>query len=200
MRCLAKLPSIMERGRYTFEGDAERVELRDELRFQYEKTKLIIEELCKRWGTLGPLDDNPTSLALRLHSHYQRMYALGLVIGIIMNCVLSAFDIDNTETLMLESTYYAAEILALAPAATRYRPIGAGYMTLCLTGAWAGTDDEGLRDLIEIALRDYQSDFLIRKTPRHLGNQLEEITNQMRSLTVAGSPSSIEGRSGTVVE
>ncbi|KAK2760762.1 hypothetical protein FQN54_001998 [Arachnomyces sp. PD_36] len=189
MRCLARLPVIMRRGRNTFEGDPVRIELRDELRIQYETTKLIVEELGQRWGTLGPLDDNPPSIALRLHSHYQRMYALGLLVGIIINCVLSAFDTDNCETLMIDSTYYAAEILALAPEATRYRPIGASYMALCLMGAWAGTDDGDLRTLIEIALNDYRSDFRGGMIPEgHLGNQLEQITDQMRSLTVEVSP------------
>jgi hypothetical protein len=160
MRSLARVPDIMQRGRNAFREGHQSADLQDETRSLYETFKVTLTELQMRWAAIETPSANKYSrLALvQLHAHYQRSYALGLAIGIILNCVLSAFDAEDSK-LMLESTYFSQEILALAEHAARYRPVGASYMVLCLLAAWAGTTDKPLRSLVERTLDDYHQDF-----------------------------------------
>lgn len=197
MRSLARVPDIMRRGKHTSEGDNEHTELRDEMRTFYEKSKEVVDVLQKRWASVEQPDSSSPILAVRLHAHFQRMYGLGLVIGLILNRVLSAFDTKDNN-LIVESTHYATEILALAPQATRYRPIGANYMTMCLVAAWVGTEDKELKSEIEIALKDYQKDFSRRTPTRNLIGDLEYMTDQMRLLSPASPPSAPPESSDTV--
>lgn len=194
-RCLGRVPDIMRRGKYLFEGDEGHAELRDETRFLYEKCKLHLEELRKPWAAAerpGPYTPLP---AVRLHAHSQRLYALGLLIAIFINCVLSALDGED-DNLIMESTYFATEVLGVAEEAARYRPLGANYMNLCLMAAWAGTNDKGLRSLIEMALEDYHKDFFRISPMKDLPRELESMTHQMRLLTT-GSPSPSTMSSGS---
>lgn len=187
MRCLGRVPDIMRRGRDLFEGDEGHVELRDETRSLYETCKVVVEELRKEWVAVEQPSAYATILAVHQHANCQRMYGLGLLFAIIINCVLSAFD-SLDDSLLVESTYYAMEILGLAGEAARYRPIGANYMTVCLMAAWAGTNDKELRSLIEMALKDYERDFYQRSPMKDMPGELESMTHQMRLLT-PGSPS-----------
>jgi hypothetical protein len=192
MRALARVPEIMRRGRNTFEGEYEHTELRDGIGSLYETSKVSLGELQKQWATTEEPDASSHILVVRLHAHYQRMYGLGLVIVIILNCVLSALDTEDDD-LIVESTFYATEILGLAADANRYRPLGAGYITLCLMAAWAGTNDELLRMSIGIAMKDYQDDFYKDTPIKDMDAELDSLTRRIRLLTPE-SHSNISGR------
>jgi hypothetical protein len=162
--CLARVPDIMQRGRDTLGAKGQSDQLREETRSLYETFKVTLSQLQARWiaiETPGAIDEYPPVVLLQLHAHYQRSYGLGLAIGIILNCVLSAFGSEDSQV-MVESTYFAREITALAEQATRYRPLGASYIVLCLMAAWIGNTDKSLRLLIEKLLGEYQQDFAHR--------------------------------------
>lgn len=76
----------------------------------------------------------------------------------IVNCILNALDPNDT-VLEMESTYFCKDTLRLAHQATRYRPIGASFVTLCLVVAWCGSRDEVKRATVESVLVDYGMDF-----------------------------------------
>ena len=161
MRCLARVPDLMQRGRKIRGREAEDPNLLDEIRTNYGTFKTILKELSKRLAVIQNLNTNEASESapvVQAHAHYLRSYALGLTFAVILNGVLSAIDNEDTE-LTLESTSFAKEILALAEPAARYRPTGASYMGLCLMAAWIGTTDYSIRSVAETALVDYQGDF-----------------------------------------
>lgn len=158
IRCLAQVPVIMERARHSFGHEARVAELRSETRALYETFKLILIESQTQWTAIESTGSNGSFKESLLYAHYQRSYGFALAVGIILNCVLSAFDIEDS-TLQLESTSFAEEVLVLAEQSAPYRPLGASYMVLCLVSAWAGTNDINLRLSIKRMLEDYQSDF-----------------------------------------
>jgi hypothetical protein len=185
IRCLAPVPDIIQRGKRDMLGRGDGlVELREETRSLYEKLRATLNQLRARWNAIdapGGTNGYSSTVALQLHAHYQRTYGLGLIIGIIINCVLGAFDFEDSN-LMLESTSFSKEILALAEQAARYRPLGASYMVLCLMAAWIGTTDKSLRSLVERLLGDYQVD----STHRYMDNlrvELEGMSQHIRLLS-----------------
>jgi hypothetical protein len=161
MLCLARLPGLMERGRKVFRGECADPELLHDTRTNYQTFKAVLKELHARLAAMqGFIANGASELApvVQAHVHYQRSYAIGLAVGIILGCVLSAIDIEDTE-LTLELTSFSKEILALAEPATKYRPVGASYMVLCLLAAWVGTTDHSIRSLVERELAEFQRDF-----------------------------------------
>ena len=59
-----------------------------------------------------------------------------------------------------------------------YRPVGAGYVIMCLSAAWAVTTDPQLRSMVEVALIDYHGDFVTQdgvNIPRELEQASENL-------------------------
>ena len=194
MRCLARLPDFMQRGRRICRGEGQDPELLHETRINYETLKTVLEGLRGRLAAVqnlastGPPELTPGS---QIHAHYQRSYALGLAIGIILSGMLSAIDTEDTG-LNLESTAFSKEIIALAEPAAIYRPLGASYMGLCLMAAWIGTTDCSTRSLAESALADYRGDFLHGQstTPTEV---LEQFYERLHLLDLDLIDNSIDG-------
>lgn len=113
-----------------------------------------------------------------MHAHYQRTYGIGLAIAILFNCIFCALS-TNDNTLAAESASFARELAALARRATIYRPIGSGYLILCLAAAWGGTTDPQMRSTLESVMDDYQQDFRLHN-PINIRSELEWIAQHMR--------------------
>jgi hypothetical protein len=161
MRCLARVPDFMQRGKKLRKGESEDPELLHEVRTNYDTFKETLAELRGRITLVqenildAAVESAPIMQALAI---FQRSYALALAIGIILNAVLSAIDIKDTE-LASESTYFSLEILTLAEPAARYHPLGSSYMGLCLIAAWVGTSELPIKHDAEIAFREFRKGF-----------------------------------------
>ena len=182
MMCsLARVPEILRVGKQNgFEHRSQNLDLRQETELLYENFKTSLRQMGAQWAAIqapGGTDGYPPLVGLRLHAHYQRLYGLGLAIGIILNHVLSAFYVDDRE-LMLESTNLAEEIVVLAQEAVRYRPLGATYIVLCLMAAWIGALDKSLKRVVENRLLDYQCDFA-QEYMQNLTVELEDISRHL---------------------
>lgn len=74
----------------------------------------------------------------------ERVIALAFTITIVVGCILDTVappELDRSAELEV----YAQEILALSKRAHRFRPIGGGYMAVCLPIAWIGTKQPSVR-------------------------------------------------------
>lgn len=89
---------------------------------------------------------------------FQCAYGIGMVVAVICDCILSALEPKNTEVLD-ELEHYGKEILDLAEKASKYKPLGANYMALCLGAAWVGTSDPQMKVSIEKAWIKHGGDF-----------------------------------------
>lgn len=161
IRCLARAPNLMQRGRTALREQAGLQMLISETRHQYQILTAILSGLRDRLDALPELSSGDSSQFVtgrtRAHAHYQRTYGLGLAMCIIFNCVLTALGADDAG-LDTESTRFCEDVLELADKAAVYRPLGASYITLCLMAAWCGSKDEATKAAVESALLDYQTD------------------------------------------
>ena len=94
-----------------------------------------------------------------VHAHYTRTFGLGLAVGIIINSIFCALEDDNHH-LRQETLRMSEEILKLADTVSRYRPLGALYMKLCLSVACIDVSEEHTRTRAMNSLMDYQRDLL----------------------------------------
>lgn len=162
MRCLARVPDLMQRGRIALRTKSSVQLLIAEARHLYHILKAILIELHDPLNAVQePSNDGGPQAAARsmkLHAHYQRTYGLGLAICMFFNCILNALDLNDT-VLEMESTHFCRDSLKLADQASRYRPLGASFVMLCLVGAWCGSRDEATRATVESTLVDYGMDY-----------------------------------------
>lgn len=94
---------------------------------------------------------------MKIYVHGQTAYGLALAMATILNGILRAFDPCGT-SLDEDSANFVHEIIALAERASPFRPLAASYIPLCLTTAWAATDDISRKGDIEKYLAEYRSD------------------------------------------
>ncbi|KAJ5810781.1 hypothetical protein N7447_010297, partial [Penicillium robsamsonii] len=92
------------------------------------------------------------------HSRIQAAYVMLSTLAVLLNSLLRVYDPWNA-SLVSEAVFLCDEITIQAELASRYRPIGAGYIPLCLVVAWAASDDPVQLARIEAILCEYQSDF-----------------------------------------
>lgn len=157
MRSLVKVPEFRARGRRVLAGQAEDATLLEEMRNNYTSMKDLIREqlllLAKVEAKMGDAALR-SPLVIQAHSHLQRMSGISLVVGIILNCVLSAIDPDKT-TLSVDSAYFSGELWRISQEATVYRPLGSSYVPLLLVAAWIGSTDMVTRAVVEEAFVKY---------------------------------------------
>lgn len=99
-----------------------------------------------------------SSVAVLHKSQVQAGHSLTLSSLSILNALLRAYNPENP-ALREETTSYCEKILHEAKVASCYRPLGAGYIALCLVVALATSDDPEQIERIEEMLEDYQTDF-----------------------------------------
>jgi hypothetical protein len=167
LRCLAKAPVLIKRGKQAKLNSEDLRPLTEEVRPIYENCKLILEELKARKVDCESSDlgsDPKTFLPRLLQAHYLRTYGIGLAITMFFNCMLQALN-PNDCTYTTESIFLIEDTLLHAEESNMYRPVGAGYILMCLAAAWAATNDQKLRLRVEAILFDYHDDFLIQNGP-----------------------------------
>ncbi|EPE33525.1 hypothetical protein GLAREA_06538 [Glarea lozoyensis ATCC 20868] len=161
MCCLAQLPVIRERKKKMLNGGNNDPDLLEETRTNYQNMMDVLEEFHSRKvemqktiaaGTVS------TPYGRIMDAHYQRSYALGLSVSLVINFVAYAIEPDNSD-LPLQAEHFVKEILSLCEGAEKFRPLGASYMLLCLMLAWAGTEDHPNKHSIEMELEKYLQDF-----------------------------------------
>jgi hypothetical protein len=98
--------------------------------------------------------DTPT---MKVYAHCQTAYGLVLTLATILNSILRAFNPGDI-SLAEDSASFVHEIITLAERASRFRPLGASHIPLCLMTGWAATDDLSQKADIEKHLAEYQTD------------------------------------------
>lgn len=102
------------------------------------------------------------SPTLRLFVRHQAAYGLVLTLAIVVNCIFRQFDPYNLE-LAEDSASFSEQVMALAKHASQYRPLGSGYIPMCLVAVWASTEDVSTRAKAEMMLAEYDTELGIEK-------------------------------------
>ncbi|KAF2178156.1 hypothetical protein K469DRAFT_643182 [Zopfia rhizophila CBS 207.26] len=152
LRNLAKIPDfVQDPGRHL-------LDMRNayqELRADSQKVRQLVDESRPISGiSTLPL----ATPQMRLHRDYQTAYGILLSLIMILCGLLRAYDPYDT-AFAEDSISFGDEIIALAKEASKYRPLGAGYIPLCLATAWATIGDTTRRAIVEMLLSEYQKDF-----------------------------------------
>ncbi|CAG8056104.1 unnamed protein product [Penicillium nalgiovense] len=180
LRCLARAPVLMKRGKRAIRDGEDLTLLTMEVRPIYEKCKSILDQLKARTveyetSELGTMTE--TFIARILRAHYLRTHGIGLAITIFFNCILQALD-PSDYSCMMETRSLVEDTLVHAQESNVYRPVGAGYVIMCLSAAWAVTADPQLRLMVEATLIDYHGDFVVPDAvniPRELERASEKL-------------------------
>lgn len=162
MHCLSYGPGFIQRGRDVLRKGFFDPTLVTEVDIQYQRMKDVLVAMHARMLTAEvPAADKVIDMSAQdfLHALYQRSYALGLFVAIILNCTLTALSITDNDELNKESADFADEIVRIAHETQRYRPLGAAYIIICLMGAFAAAGDRSTRLQIVALIQDYHTDF-----------------------------------------
>lgn len=198
--CLAHGPDLMRRGRQVLQAGTDVTFVRAEILTLYQTCKENLLELKTR-----AIDNDVSSVDMTnfsktaeksvrdfFYAHYQRTYGIGLVVTLCFNCMLGALVMndDEDDIVSTDATELAEEVLALAERSAIYRPVGAGYLLICLAAAWAATSDPLLKAKVKLVLNDYREDFRARD-PVYMSHELEWTAEHLR----LGVPFRINGES-----
>lgn len=146
MSCIVRLPDFM---RYNPEL---LYEIRENYTAVQETTKILRDKFVAAAAAM--LDPHPEVnyeglkipkplmklIPLRMHAFYQRTYAIYLALEIMLNGILRAYEPEDL-LLIDESDHLCAEIISLCHQASIWKPMGAGWIPLCLVAAWSATTD-----------------------------------------------------------
>ena len=157
MRCWAHMPDLMRRGKNALNGFEDVRLLAMEARREYQTLTMLLNGFKDRYDKYDA-SRYPASWAMRIYSHYQRIYGLGLAICLLSNCIAQGLDSCHAD-LEADSYDLCRQVLVLADQATAYRPLGSSYLSLCLIAAWCSCTEEAIRSKIEDVLLDYLQDF-----------------------------------------
>ncbi|OQE47117.1 hypothetical protein PENCOP_c001G03365 [Penicillium coprophilum] len=180
LRCLAQAPVFIKRGKRAIRNGEDLTPLKNEVRPIYEKCRLILAELKERTvedETSELIPRTETFMTRILRAHYLRTYGMGIAITTFFNCILQALN-PSDYACILESRSLVIETLVHAQKSNIHRPVGAGYVIMCLSAAWVVNSDPHLRSMVEAALIDYFGDFVPHhglNIPRELGQMNENL-------------------------
>jgi len=160
MRCVAHLRDFLHRRRNRNDRRSHVVPNEVDLLKQYQTMKTIVTGQRERLKVFETNRSTSSEVPLdtRIHSAYQSVYGIGLVVAIAYNCVLSALYPENIE-LTLDSTSFVADVLLIGKSVCRYKPLGSTYIALCLGAAWVGTNDPITKAEVEKTWEDCGGDF-----------------------------------------
>lgn len=165
LHTLSRAPGLMRRAKHFLRTTTDSTGIRSELWTLYLACKLDLDKL--KQGSIHkdlslasalPPGTRRTCLERLLNVHYDRIYGIGLVITLFFNCMLQALG-THRESVQADAYYFTEEILMLAEISEDLRPVGSGYLIVCLTTAWAASRDVQQRGRVWGWLRDYQRDF-----------------------------------------
>lgn len=185
LRSLPLAPTLLQRARTVHQKHTDPTQIRDEIWSIYQNCKETRRHIKARSVEsdifavpTNKMSPSERALVARLiYSHNQRTYGHGLSITLFYNCVLNALGGTDPIT-TFDSQYLSEEGIALAERSNIYRPIEIGYLSICLTAAWAAATDQGLRDRI-IRLVEYSDDFKLRGS-RYMRRELEWTAEHLR--------------------
>ncbi|KAH8598413.1 hypothetical protein B0O99DRAFT_538505 [Bisporella sp. PMI_857] len=161
MRCVARLPDFIQRGKRVCLTGIVDEELLHSSRENYQIFKNLLEEILLQVIKYRDFPEGVFDYAtlIRVQAELQRAYVLALSIAIILNINLRSTDMENSGQLEAESNGFANEILAYEGSAAQYRPLGGSYMSMALQSAWMGSTDTEIRFNVEVVLVEYLRDF-----------------------------------------
>lgn len=195
LHSLSHAPALLQRARTIHQDHNDPSQVRDEIWSIYQSCKGTLSHHKARSveTEISAIPRNKTSpgerdlVAQFTYSHYQRTYGIGLAITLFYNCMLSALG-GADAIAAFDAEYLAEEVMALAERSNIHRPIGTGYLSICLVVAWAATMDQSLRDRIMGPLVEYSSDFKLRDS-RYMRSELEWTAEHLR----LGTPFRVSG-------
>lgn len=165
LQTLSRGPGLMRRAKLLLRTSSDPTGVQDELWALYQACKLDVDKL--KQGSLHKDLSLASALAHGTHRawlerllsvHYDRIYGIGLVITLFFNCMLQAQG-THSDAIQADAYYFTEEILMLAEISEDLRPVGSGYLIICLTTAWAASRDVEQRGRVLRWLSDYQRDF-----------------------------------------
>lgn len=177
MKCLARVPSLVNRGRKAFkEPQSEEVSvLHTEVQDLYTRLLKNADDLKKHYEEGIQMESlfeeiSDQEFSLRVYAHWQRTYGLALTIAMFFNLILRSLVSHPFETSVLEldAAQLASETISVANDAVIFRPLGSSYMILCLVASWSSATCAETKKVIEELLRDYLSDFPKRREQTEL--------------------------------
>lgn len=149
IRILARIPDFVQHPRlYLSEVD-----------WRYPRLKADCETVRTRLAKMTELISSPEAdpQSMKMYAHCQTAYGLALSMATILNSILRAFD-QRGISLAEDSAGFVHEIITLAGRASRFRPLAASYIPVCLATGWAATDDLSRQAEMEGYLAEYQTD------------------------------------------
>lgn len=161
MRCVAKLPIYILRGRKVLKGEAIDSTLAQEVSTIYQKLLDARKELSNRIDKIGkrlPYAGPEIGILTQISDAIMRIYSFHLAVVIIAGCVLGIVS-EFSPQLQAELNECASEIYGYVPWSQKWRPLGSSYMLLSLSMAWTGTDDHDLKLKLQEAYIDQHRDF-----------------------------------------
>jgi hypothetical protein len=180
MRYVSQVTSMIRHGNF-FEGEISDTKAVDELRTNYQTLKAGIKSYAEYLESMMPVDKYIKRLSFDAQTYHlvQRFYTFALTIGIILGCVLSALDTEDTE-LISDLNSFSSGIMALAEDGKRFKPLGASYLMLCFQAAWIGTDDPSVKAEAEKEMVEYLEVFGGGYTKERLMSDLERMSRHLR--------------------
>ncbi|KAF7719629.1 Fungal Zn(2)-Cys(6) binuclear cluster domain-containing protein [Penicillium ucsense] len=162
---LSRVKDVMSRAKLLLYTGTDTTGILDELWALYIACKLDVDQLrqARMITDLSAAQHVPPGprrdwLVRLLTVYKDRLYGLGIVITLIFNSMLQSLDL-HTASLQADAYAYTEEILWLNDESECLRPVGSGYMILCLTVAWVATTDLVQRETLTRWLYEYQHDF-----------------------------------------
>lgn len=180
MRYVSQVTAMIRHGNF-FNGEINDMAAVDALRTNYQALKAGIMAYKEYLQTLVPAEKDVNRYAFDAQNYYlvQRFYTFALTVGIILGCVLSALDTEDSE-LISDLNSFSSGIMALAEDGKRFKPLGASYLMLCFQAAWIGTDDPSVKAEAEKEMVEYLEDFGGGYTKERLMSDLERMSRHLR--------------------
>merc|ERR1711939_138659 len=152
MSCLVRLPEFMRYNPDTI------WELRQNYQAVQATSKVMRERLSEAATAMksgvpaAPPFKNPRAMIrvapMRIHAFYQRTFSILLALEIILNGLLRAYSPEDY-VLEVENDQLTREIIDLSLEGSIWKPIGAGWVPVCLISAWGATMDPARKTQIE---------------------------------------------------
>lgn len=166
--CLADIHVLMNRAKELgIAGFPEkRVQLLDGIKCVYDTSVDILRDFRDQYklsaDVLGPNPANGSLPAgsMLVYAHHQRLYGLALFVASYICGLLKELGTgDQRSYPKTAAGEMASEIVQLAREASRFRPLGSGYMLLCLGNAWLLASGSNVTASVESLWATYSTDF-----------------------------------------
>lgn len=206
MECMARIPGFVQRGTALsslcnanpplgniYNNDPG---LMSEIQQTYEDLKSIMSHLTanlsgiQQAGKSGIWAQCPPSYldsVSQTYTSYQRLYGLVLVLGIMVNIILSSlsqYTLSPTilPNLQAECEAFVQDILAIRENIAQYKPIGSNSLQLFLSIALVGTGDKALKREIEEIIEQYEEEGVMCRLIKDGENGRSQLERVMKLL------------------